>query len=66
MAGKRASIFDEPDELDVSGFAPKTTPAAVPESAPLTSKVAPALGPVRLLAPAPPSSPTDSDEPAFN
>jgi len=30
MASKRASIFDEPDELDVSGFTPRTTPAAAP------------------------------------
>jgi len=31
MAGStRASIFEEPDELDVSGFKPKTAPDAAP------------------------------------
>ena len=34
MTSRRASIFEEPDELDVSGFTPKTTamPAPPPEA----------------------------------
>jgi hypothetical protein len=30
VAGNRASIFEEPDELDVSGFAPKTITGTAP------------------------------------
>ena len=30
MANTRASIFEESDDLDVSGFAPKTTPDVAP------------------------------------
>jgi hypothetical protein len=63
MAGKRASIFeeDEPAELDVSGFAPKSAPesAPPPEAVREVSEAAkfPSREPARRTAAPPPTPP---------
>jgi hypothetical protein len=66
MAGERASVFDDEDDLDVSGFAPKPAtaapradPAAIREIASARGFTPrdPAAEPAPVTAPSPPAPP---------
>jgi hypothetical protein len=56
MAGGRASIFEEPEELDVSGFAPKGPPIAAPPAAQVRAVSEAAKFPSREAQTRPPAS----------